>query len=172
MAARPDDGQLPAGRKTDALSLFHRGKPVSETLRLRGARQRDREGDKRADQTAVSQSLCAGSRRLAIQIEQSSPVNTMIGRYRSESDQVRKHCNRLVFTIQSVTLTDCECPYRYAASANSSGMNGWPWGGSVGHRRARARRDQFRRGAEETRVVHSLIVPTQLAGGTIEHLGL
>src|SRR5258706_7087997 len=96
--------------KSDTLSPFEiaDGKGV-ELFDMGLTRQRDRKSDERTDQTAVNL-LGASRRRSAVRIEEARPVDTVIARHRSKSDQVWKDRRRRARAVHRVQVTNLRVP--------------------------------------------------------------
>src|SRR2546428_12364330 len=92
--------------KSDTLSALEiaDGKGV-ELFDMGLTRQCDRKSDERADQTAINL-LGASRRRSAARIEETRPVDTVIARHRSKSDQVWKDRRRRARAVQRVRVTN------------------------------------------------------------------
>src|SRR5216684_4374143 len=72
-------------------------------------REWDRQSDERADQTAIN--LLGASRwRSAVRVEETRPVDTVIARHRSKSDQVWKDRRRRARAVQRVPVTNLRVP--------------------------------------------------------------
>ena len=95
-----------ARRKSDTLSPFEiaDGKRV-ELFDMGLTSQRDRKSDERADEAAINL-LGAGRRRSAVRIEEAGPVDTVIARHGSKSDQVWKDRCRRARPVQRITVTN------------------------------------------------------------------
>src|SRR5882724_5590358 len=96
--------------KSDTLSPFEiaDGKGV-ELFDMGLTRQCDRKSDERTDQTAINL-LGASRRRSAVRIEEARPVDTVIARHRSKSDQVWKDRRRRARAVHRVQVTNLRVP--------------------------------------------------------------
>src|SRR2546425_5050473 len=99
-----------ARRKPDALPALEiaDGKGV-ELFDMGLTSQCDRKSDERTDQAAINL-LGASRRRSAIRVEETRPVDTMIARHRSKSDQVWKDRRRRARAVQRVKVTNLRVP--------------------------------------------------------------
>ena len=111
--------------KSDTLSPFEiaDGKGV-DLCDMGLTRQCDRKSDERTDQTAINL-LGASRRRSAVRIEEARPVDTVIARYRSESDQVWKDRRRRARAVQRVKVTDLRVPIAIRRVGDLQGDEGF-----------------------------------------------
>src|SRR2546425_10415678 len=114
-----------ARRKSDTLSPLEiaDGKGV-ELFDIGLTRQCDRKSDERTDQTAINL-LGASGRRSAVRIEEARPVDTVIARHGSKSDQVWKDRRRRARAVQRVKMTNLRVPIAVCRVGELQGNEGF-----------------------------------------------